>query len=116
MALCFDSNCILGFLKEYPFVISIPVSAFTFYIGWYLHKQKLDVDAANVHFKDLKDHVVNPILAKKYHPGNFPPLYESNMAVNEGIGLNQLPSEVDILLFRDFLDNHYPQIKKSGII
>src|ERR671915_386152 len=114
MDFCISLNCIFDFIKEYSFIISILLSGVpSFFIGWYLHKKKVDVDAVNEHFKDIKTHVLSPILNYLHDDRwKLPNIKQAAKIINSGAShaINE-KVELDEILFNDFLDNHYPKIR-----
>jgi hypothetical protein len=73
----------------------------SFFIGWKFHKSKLDADAIQVHFKELKDQVILPLLRIAERD---PDSLQSK---------DQLPitsGTIDNELFKDLWSNHYPQL------
>lgn len=76
----------------------------SFFIGWKFHKSKLDADAIQVHFRELKDQVIIPILRiAKQDPNSL----QSKEQLSKAYYNN---TEIDSELFRDLWSNHYPQL------
>lgn len=81
----------------------------------------MDIDKANQHFKDMKEKVIGPILRilneiESVQPESFqfPSWKEgSNSIFGKNLQSEIFHSLPEKVLFYDFLNNHYPEVKKT---
>ncbi len=127
LSACVDINCILNIFNEYPFITTIFTSIFTsavsIYLGWFLHRRKIDADAIEEHFKDLKNFVVRPISEIYFRDESVYSSSKSGLPKAEDITKKRRVFSsttkgkdndmmINETLFNDFISNHYPQIKE----
>jgi hypothetical protein len=94
-------------------------------VGWILHIIKVNSETRSAHFNDLKEQVISPMRHRLTNkPYMFPSVQEAQeqailyMLPEEGvlqkepIDYNQEKGQFEPVLLSDFLDNHYPEVKR----
>jgi len=105
---------IAAIFVQYPYIVSVIGTVGSFIAGWLTSERRLQIEASKEHFKELKEHVIKPLIGflNEVNRIEFPSTDDlSENGLPEYYTKN--PQKIDRILFKDFIDNHYPHIREE---